>query len=124
MLGLGDEASDDFAKVGEPVQNPEYAALVYWYTGHVLLRVDDESIMSRGNTVRPWHYAPFLEVLERITESSEWRVVSSKSSASQSGQPLPGPAPSWTHKRPKPQEKIEAQAPNGTEAPPQPEGPL
>lgn len=75
MLGLGDEASDIDGQVGEAVRSADYAALVNWYTGYVLDRVDDENIMSRGDVVRPWHYAPFLQALEAITCSAEWRIV-------------------------------------------------
>ena len=35
-------------------------------TGYDLRRTSDESMMSKGATIRPWHYAPFLEALKRI----------------------------------------------------------
>jgi hypothetical protein len=29
--------------------------------------------MSKGGTIRPWHYSPFLEALKRIAGST-WRL--------------------------------------------------
>ena len=105
MLGLGDEASDEFGEVGDPLNNAAYAALVYWYTGHLVVRADDEGIMSRGDVVRPWHYAPFLEAVEKLTCSSKWKIVDSSANVRKSNELLPGPAPSWTRKRPERPEK-------------------
>jgi hypothetical protein len=75
MFGLGDEASGEGGAVGEPLFNAHYTALVHWYTGYVLTRVDDNGIMSRGNVVRPWHYVPFLEAVTVLTCSQQWQIV-------------------------------------------------
>jgi hypothetical protein len=42
-------------------------------TGYDLRRTSDDSMMSKGATIRPWHYAPFLEALKRIAGST-WRL--------------------------------------------------
>ena len=75
MLGLGDEASDDENGAGSPLASADYAALVFWYTGEIVTRHDDEGIMSRGNEVRWWHYVTLLEALEELTGSAEWEIV-------------------------------------------------
>jgi hypothetical protein len=116
MLGLGDEASGVGGRVGEPVLSAEYAALVLWYTGYVLTRVDDEGIMSRGNVVRPWHYAPFLEALEVLTCSAEWRIVEPEADAVPEATPPIDLPPS--RKMPRP-ERPEA-SPQGFGPPPVP----
>lgn len=75
MIGLGDEASDENWAVGSALPNPNYAALVEWYRHEVVVRHDDEGIMSRGNVVRARHYVTFLEALAKLTGSSDWSIV-------------------------------------------------
>lgn len=73
MLGLGDEYGTTAAPVGSPV-DAGYDAMVQAQTGTVLARARDESAMSVGSTVKPWHYSSFLEALKRITGMNEWSV--------------------------------------------------
>ena len=76
MLGLGDEASDDDWPVGSHLPSSDYSALVFWYfPDEVVLRHDDDGIMSRGTVVRERHYVTFLEVLELLSGSADWSVV-------------------------------------------------
>jgi len=75
MLGLGDEASDDYWPAGSALASPDYAALVVWYRDTLVLRHDDDGIMSRGSVVRKRHYVPFLEALEELTGTPDWRIV-------------------------------------------------
>jgi len=75
MLGLGDEASDDAWPEGSELLSVDYAGLILWYFGEVILRHDDDGIMSRGPVVEPYHYVTFLEALEELTGTAEWRVV-------------------------------------------------
>jgi len=63
MFGLGDEASDEVWPEGSELASVDYAALILWYFYEVILRHDDDGIMSRGPVVEPYHYVTFLEAL-------------------------------------------------------------
>lgn len=76
MLGLGDEAVNDFpASVNGPLPTPDYTATVFRYTRELVRQHDDEGIMSRGSTIRFWHYTPFVETLKILTGSAAWNIV-------------------------------------------------
>ncbi len=74
MLGLGDENTDDDWPDGSELASVDYAGLILWYFGEVILRHDDDGIMSRGSVVEPYHYVTFLEALEELSGSAEWAV--------------------------------------------------
>jgi hypothetical protein len=74
MLGLGDENTDDDWPEGSELASVDYAGLVLWYFGEVILRHDDDGIMSRGSVVEPYHYVTFLEALEELSGTAEWEV--------------------------------------------------
>lgn len=71
MLGLDDEYPVTGAAAGTPV-DPAYQAMITATTGEVLTRGRDESAMSLGSTVRPWHYSSFLEALRVVSGTQEW----------------------------------------------------
>jgi outer membrane protein OmpA-like peptidoglycan-associated protein len=77
VLGLGDEYGYDElppgARPGDPVKDPEYAKMVKDQTGIDIRRTSDESMMSKGGTLRPWHYSPFLEALKSIAGPT-WKL--------------------------------------------------
>ena len=76
MLGLGDEygyTDIPGARPGDPAPRRDYVRMVKEQTGYDLRRTSDESMMSKGATIRPWHYAPFLEALKRIAGTT-WRL--------------------------------------------------
>jgi outer membrane protein OmpA-like peptidoglycan-associated protein len=76
ILGLGDEygySDIPGAHPGDPLRDEEYVRMVKEQTGYDLRRTSDESMMSKGATIRPWHYAPFLEALKRIAGPT-WRL--------------------------------------------------
>lgn len=77
MLGLGDEYGytnlKGFPKPGEPLCDKAYVKMVKDQTGFDLVRTSDESIMSKGATVKPWHYSAFLEALKSIAGQS-WKL--------------------------------------------------
>lgn len=75
MLGLGDEATDDYWPAGSTLESPDYAALVAWYRNKIVLRHDDDGIMSRGTVVQKRHYVTFLEALEVLSGSPDWAIV-------------------------------------------------
>ena len=35
---------------------------------------NNDNIMSLGNTIRPQHYATFMEALRTVTSITEWRM--------------------------------------------------
>ena len=76
ILGLGDEYGytdmPPGARPGDPV-DPDYARMVKEQTGVDIRRTSDEGIMSKGATIRPWHYSPFLEALKAIAGPS-WKL--------------------------------------------------
>ena len=65
----------DAQHAGRSLASPDYAALVFWYRNELVLRHDDDGIMSRGTVVRPWHYVTFLEALESLTGTPDWSIV-------------------------------------------------
>jgi hypothetical protein len=73
MFGLGDEYPQDGAPAGTAV-DAGYDAMVRSTTGQVLTRARNESAMSVGSTVQPWHYSSFMAALRTITGIQEWRV--------------------------------------------------
>jgi hypothetical protein len=74
MLGLGDEYPVSGSPAGSAV-DADYAALVRAQTGQEITRSRDESAMSVGSTVQPWHYSSFLEALKSITNSPDWKIA-------------------------------------------------
>jgi len=74
MFGLGDEYPVTGSPAGSSV-GADYAALVQAQTGDVLTRSRDNSAMSVGSTVKPWHYSTFLEALKSITGNNDWKVL-------------------------------------------------
>lgn len=76
LLGLGDEAADADFPSGSALPSPEYAAQVLELFGIQIVRHDDDGIMSRGSTVRPWHYVPFLEALRHVSQAhGNWVIA-------------------------------------------------
>jgi hypothetical protein len=76
ILGLGDEygySDIPGARPGDPLRDADYVRMVKEQTGYDLVRTSDESMMSKGATIRPWHYSPFLEALKRIAGPT-WRL--------------------------------------------------
>jgi hypothetical protein len=73
MFGLGDEYPQDGAPAGTAV-DAGYDAMVRSTTGQVLTRARNESAMSVGSTVQPWHYSSFMAALRTITGIQEWRA--------------------------------------------------
>ncbi|MCA9548362.1 MAG: OmpA family protein, partial [Myxococcales bacterium] len=65
MLGLGDEYT---------AIDPAYQAMVTNTTGQVLAQGNNESAMSMGSTVQPWHYSSFLEALRAVSGMNEWSL--------------------------------------------------
>jgi outer membrane protein OmpA-like peptidoglycan-associated protein len=76
IFGLGDEygySDIPGARPGDPLNDPAYEKMVKDQTGYDLRRTSDESMMSKGATIRPWHYSPFLEALKAIAGPS-WKL--------------------------------------------------
>lgn len=74
MLGMGDEYPTASNAAGTPVE-ARYATMIKDQTNTVLTRQRNDSLMSSGSTVEPWHYSSFLEALKSITAPiDEWSV--------------------------------------------------
>jgi len=73
MLGLGDEYPTTANPAGTAVTSG-YQAMLDAHGGPTLLRARNESAMSSGSTVQPWHYTPFIEALKQISNMTEWSI--------------------------------------------------
>ena len=73
MLGLGDEYGTTASPSGTAVL-PGYQSMLDANGGPTLARGRNESAMSVGSTVEPWHYTPFLEALKAIDGSNDWMI--------------------------------------------------
>lgn len=74
MLGLGDEAAESDADLGEPLLDGRYAAAISYHLGQEITRNDGDGIMSRGGVVERHHFITFLEAIEEATGDYDWTI--------------------------------------------------
>ena len=73
MFGLPDEATKDI-DVGTNEMISHYWKLVKTYFDMPFEQVDEDNLMSLGSRVKPRYHIPFIEALEKISPSLNWKT--------------------------------------------------
>jgi hypothetical protein len=76
-FGLGDEYDGPKADVGEGATHDDLVKRMRDEFGQPLpgaIHEDNEGVMSRGDEIRPQHYATFQQALTDLTGITAWRI--------------------------------------------------
>lgn len=76
LIGLSDEYAANDDEIGKPMHSADYIALIEEWGYIVPVLGPSRSIMSRGNTVFPRHFTPFLDLLRKVMPQYEWSLTS------------------------------------------------